>query len=95
MPLNASALAALRRQLDTYDQFMSTYSAPLTGLDSETWIRGLKKGGITNFKRHDLRHTRASWHAMAGTSLQELMELGGWHDIKIVLRYAHLSMPPS
>ena len=27
---------------------------------------------------HDLRHTWARWQVMAGTGLQELMELGGW-----------------
>ena len=26
-----------------------------------------------------------------GTSLQELMELGGWKSYKMVLRYAHLA----
>ena len=28
---------------------------------------------------------------MSGTSLQELMELGGWKSYKMVLRYAHLA----
>ena len=28
---------------------------------------------------------------MSGTSLQELMELGGWKSYEMVLRYAHLS----
>ncbi len=28
---------------------------------------------------------------MNGTSLQELMELGGWESYEMVLRYAHLA----
>jgi hypothetical protein len=27
----------------------------------------------------------------SGTSLQELMELGGWSSMEMVLRYAHLA----
>ena len=55
------------------------------------WKRTLKRVGITDFRFHDLRHTWASWHVMSGTSLQELMELGGWKSYEMVLRYAHLA----
>ena len=47
--------------------------------------------GITDFRFHDLCHTWASWHVTNVTSLQELMELGGWKSYDIVLRYAHLA----
>ncbi len=40
---------------------------------------------------HDLRHTWASWHVMAGTPLEVLMRLGGWASLDMVLRYAHLA----
>ena len=40
---------------------------------------------------YDLRHAWASWHVQSGTSLQELMELGGWKSYEMVLRYAHLA----
>ena len=40
---------------------------------------------------HDLRQTWASWHVTIGTSLQELMELGGRKSYEMVLRYAHLA----
>jgi len=55
------------------------------------WKRSLKRAGIEKFRFHDLRHTWASWHVMNGTTLQELMELGGWKSFEMVLRYAHLA----
>jgi integrase len=54
------------------------------------WKRSLQRAAIVDFRFHDLRHTWASWHVMSGTSLQELMELGGWKSYEMVLRYAHL-----
>lgn len=55
--------------------------------------RGLAhaRAGIQDFHWHDLRHTWASWHVMSGTPLEVLMELGGWSDLRMVMRYAHLS----
>jgi integrase len=35
--------------------------------------------------------TAASWHVQAGTSIQELQELGGWESVEMVRRYAHLA----
>ena len=61
------------------------------GAIGSAWKRSLKRAGIEEFRFHDLRHTWASWHVMNGTSLQELMELGGWKSYEMVLRYAHLA----
>jgi len=55
------------------------------------WKRALRRVGITDFRFHDLRHNWASWHVTNGTSLQELMELGGWKSYEMVLRYAQLA----
>ena len=55
------------------------------------WKSATKQAGVEGFRFHDLRHTWASWHAMAGTPLSVLQELGGWHSAAMVQRYAHLS----
>ena len=51
----------------------------------------LERAGITEFRRHDLRHTWASWHVQSGTPLFALQELGGWESTEMVRRYAHLA----
>lgn len=51
----------------------------------------LDRAGITDFKPHDLRHTFASHHVMRGGSLKALKEILGHKDIKMTMRYAHLS----
>lgn len=56
-----------------------------------TWTNACKRAGVPWLRFHDLRHTWASWHAMAGTPLSVLQELGGWHSASMVQRYAHLS----
>ena len=50
----------------------------------------LKRAGIKNFTWHGLRHTWASWHIMNGTRPEVLQKLGGWNDLRMVMRYAHL-----
>lgn len=57
-----------------------------------TWERMLKRAGIPlGFRFHDLRHTWATWHAMAGTPMQVLQELGGWQSPQMVRKYAHIA----
>jgi len=46
---------------------------------------------FSDFRWHDLRHTWASWHVQAGTPIHVLQELGGWSDIRMVQKYAHLA----
>lgn len=46
---------------------------------------------LDNFHFHDCRHHFASWFVMRGGSLQALKTILGHADIKMTLRYAHLS----
>ena len=39
---------------------------------------------------HDLRRSWASWHLQSGTTIDDLMKIGGWASPEIVrARYAH------
>jgi integrase len=59
----------------------------LSAID-QLWHTVLTKAGIEDFRFHDLRHTWASWHRQAGTSTDELKDLGGWKSRVMVDRYA-------
>ncbi|HEX8713852.1 MAG TPA: site-specific integrase, partial [Terracidiphilus sp.] len=91
LPLNNDAVLALRSIQGKHPEWCFTYEGKMMQRIGSAWDRSLRRAGIENFRFHDLRHTWASWHVMSGTSLQELMELGGWKSYEMVLRYAHLA----
>ena len=91
IPLNNDAILALRAVKGDHDRWCFTYRSKRMDRVGSGFKRALKRVGITDFRFHDLRHTWASWHVTDGTSLQELMELGGWKSYEMVLRYAHLA----
>ena len=53
--------------------------------------RAVLKAAIPNCTFHSLRHTFASHLVMAGVDLPTVKELMGHKDIKMILRYTHLS----
>ncbi len=90
--LNDEALAVIRQQLGKHGTHVFTYQGePVTRANNHAWRKALVRSGISDFRWHDLRHTWASWHVQNGTPLHVLKELGGWADLTMVLRYAHLS----
>jgi integrase len=92
VPLNQDAISILEQRRGTHPVFVFTYKGqPVARTTTKAWKHALERAGIEDFRWHDLRHTWASWHVQSGTSLQELMELGGWASFEMVLRYAHLA----
>lgn len=92
VPLNTDAINVIRGQIGKHKTYVFTYKGePVTRANNHAWRKALKRAGIENFRWHDLRHTWASWHVQNGTPLNVLKDLGGWADIQMVLKYAHLS----
>ena len=92
VPLNNEAIVLLREQAGKHERFVFTYKGkPVLKCNTKAWRAALARAGISDFRWHDLRHTWASWHVQSGTPLHVLQELGGWSDVRMVLRYAHLA----
>jgi integrase len=90
--LNEDAIGVLRKQLGKHNTKVFTYKGkPVLKANTKAWRQALHRAGIENFRWHDLRHTWASMHVQAGTSIHVLQELGSWSDIRMVQRYAHLA----
>lgn len=90
VPLNRDAIAVLEEQRGEHPQFCFTYRGEPIRWDvtNTAWHTAMKKAEIEDFRFHDLRHTWASWHRQAGTSCDELKDLGGWKSRSMVDRYA-------
>ena len=51
----------------------------------------LRRAGIENFRFHDLRHTFGSHLIMQGVDLRTVQQVMGHKEIKMTMRYSHLS----
>lgn len=91
VPLNNAAMAVLKARKGISEQYVFGEPEPLCRASITSWYSAVRDAGLKGFRWHDLRHTWASWHVMNGTRLEELMKLGGWSTMDMVMRYAHLS----
>lgn len=92
IPLNNEAVVVLRKQSGKHKRCVFTcFGKGIAKVNTRAFRKGLTRVGIENFRWHDLRHTWASWHVQNGTPIHVLQELGGWSDIRMVQRYAHLA----
>lgn len=102
VPLNADAQAVLARRKGQHAVWVFTYEhqapegeerkrMPVRNCSSAAWYKAVHRAALDGFRWHDLRHTWATWHVMAGTPLPVLQQLGGWSSYSMVLRYAHVA----
>ena len=92
-PLSDDALEVLRRQQKKHEHYVFTDHqgrAPIGSIKT-TWLKAVKRAGLAGFRFHDLRHTWAARHTLAGTPPIVLKELGGWSSLAMVERYSHLN----
>lgn len=97
VPLNAAAIAALRRLADwqrdhdvTSGDVFAWERGTITTLKTG-WTTALRRAGISDFRIHDLRHTFASWLVMQGESIYVVRDLLGHACVTQTEIYAHLA----
>lgn len=92
--LQPVALRVLRAQQGKHPRWVFTSEKKPDQPPNEIkvgWAAAVKRAKIPHCTWHDLRHTWATWHLMGGTPIEVLQKLGGWADLRMVLRYAHLA----
>jgi len=94
VPINddlAELFKEIRREQGLTSKHVFTYYGRRIKRIDRAFNAALDRADIQDFKFHDLRHTSASHFIMRGGSLKELQEILGHKDIKMTMRYAHLS----
>jgi integrase len=99
LPLSAQALALVASIIeasDTNSPFVFPGNKPGQPLREikKFWSALLRQTGITNYRRHDNRHTYASHLVSSGLSLEIVGRLLGHTTATTTKRYAHLADHP-
>jgi len=95
IPLNSRANAALlhlKQSSRSEYVFSKPNGKPYKNMD-KPFAKACEDAGLANtgVSLHTLRHTFASNLVMAGVDLLTVQQYGGWSDLSLVQRYAHLS----
>lgn len=98
VPLNESAIEALRRRHDFIDKncpgsqwVMAKHDGIRLTSPNNAFTEACLKARIEDFKIHDLRHTCASWLVNAGVPIIDVREVLGHATVAMTEKYAHLS----
>lgn len=98
-PLSLAARGILRRcrrfaaagnRVFQYRDLQGNWN-PIDDCNTAAFKKAVIRAGLdpTEVDWHTFRHTFASWAIGSGVTLHELMYLGGWKSIAMVMRYAH------
>jgi integrase len=94
VPMNRvlrDALKALRDHSDGLGRVFRSRTGGAFRSVRTRFTTACRNAKLADVTPHTLRHTFASRLAIAGVGLRTIQELGGWKEIGMVLRYAHLS----
>ena len=86
--LNDAALEALKALPPRIDGRLFPLGPNQTTM---LFVRAAKRASLEDCRLHDLRHTFASYQAMAGVAGRGLQVLLGHKDARMTMRYSHLS----
>lgn len=97
VPLHEKAVEALEERLAYRHQhcpqspwvFCNSQGRQVKDM-KKSFARARQEAGIQDFRRHDQRHTLASWMVMSGVELVRVRDMLGHSTIKITERYSHL-----
>ena len=93
IPANAAVrevLSAIVRRLDMPYVFHDSKGKAMKEV-RHSFDRACRLAGIHDFRFHDLRHSAASFMAMAGVDLMAIKQVLGHKTIAMTVRYSHLS----
>ncbi|MEK6578988.1 MAG: tyrosine-type recombinase/integrase [Bdellovibrionota bacterium] len=94
IPLNQTALNTFRKWKEVSPESELIFpgrTGDVFNNVKKAWAKLLIDAQVSNFRWHDMRHHFASQLIMRGVDLNTVRELLGHSDIKMTLRYAHLS----
>lgn len=91
LPLAPDAVALLRGIELAGDYVFTWRGKRIDDCNTRAFQEAVKRAGVAPLRWHDLRHTWASWAIQEGATLQQVMQLGGWKSLSMVMRYAHLA----
>jgi integrase len=92
IPLNATVREALKnlKEGETCEYVFAKDGIPHRQI-GKSFKRACQRANLDGVSPHVLRHTFASRLVMNGVDLRTVQDLGGWKNIGMVVRYAHLS----
>lgn len=90
--LNQSAQAVFRGLASSQQSATEKVFKGIDGRQvSMAFMRACRRVGISDFRFHDTRHTAASWMRMHGADIHTVAQILGHKDLRMAMRYQHLS----
>ena len=90
IPMNGTLYETLRRLPARLDSD-SLFPGVKPNIVTLAFRRAVKRAKIVDFRFHDLRHSFASHLTMGGANLRAIQTLLGHKDLRMTMRYSHLS----